>query len=188
MSPGNHSAADSSAGREGGSQTFKALAVVAVAVVVGVLILHRTSSSSPSGAHATTTAHHSTSTTTAPPATSSTVPASTVAVRPPSSVKLRVLNGVLTGNLAGQMSAKLAANPGYNTLAPDNATRKVLTSSIYVVTPGYGPEALALAQTLGLASTGIVTAPPPANAPIPTADLNGANLILIIGPDLADKV
>ena len=77
----------------------------------------------------------------------------------------------MTGSLAGEWSAKLKANPGYNTLAPDNATAKVAQSEIYVVTPGYLPEANALAVAVGLPVTAVnPTTPPPATAPDPAAD------------------
>lgn len=105
----------------------------------------------------------------------------------PPNIKLQVLNGVLTGSLAGEWSVKLKANPGYNTLPPNNATARVASSEIYVVTHGYGREADALALTVGLPVTKVVnpTTPLPATAPVPAVDRTTANLILIIGPDLA---
>ena len=115
-------------------------------------------------------------------------PPTTVAAAliPPSSIKLQVLNGVLTGSLAGQWSAKLKANPGYNTLTPDNSTAKVATSVIYIITPGYRREANALAVAVGFPVTAVnTTVPAPSSAPIPAAERTTANLVLIIGPDLA---
>ncbi len=76
----------------------------------------------------------------------------------------------MTGSLAGEWSAKLKANPGYDTLAPLNATAKVAQSEIYIVTPGFQREANALAVAVGLPVTAVnVTVPPPASAPIPAA-------------------
>jgi hypothetical protein len=99
-----------------------------------------------------------------------------------------VLNGTGSGNLATEWSNKLKANPGYNTLAPADATSTVPKSEIYIVTPGYLHEADALAVTVGLTATSInPTAPPPASAPIPSTARANANLVLIIGPDLASK-
>ena len=162
-----------------GTQTGKAVLVIAVVVLVGWLVLSKSSSSSKVAG--TSTTRHTTTTKfgTAPPTT-------TIPLIPPSSIKLQVLNGVLTGNLASQWSTKLKANPGYNTLAPDNATARVATSQIYVITPGYLREADALAAAVGLPISAVnQTVPAPATAPIRPAERTTANLVLVIGPDLA---
>ncbi len=168
-------------GPSGISQTGKAVLVIAVVVVVGWLVLLRSTpsnhvaSSATTAAHATTTIHSATTPTTAG-----------AALIPPASIKLQVLNGVLTGNLASEWSAKLKANPGYNTLPPDNATTRVAASEIYIITPGYQREANALAVAVGLPVTAVnQTVPAPTTAPIPTAERTTANLVLVIGPDLA---
>jgi LytR cell envelope-related transcriptional attenuator len=169
--------------RDGGVHTAKAVLVIVVVVLVGWWVLYKShGSAKPSAAAATatpsTTAHASHgSTTTVPRATT------TVALVPPASIKLQVLNGVLTGALAGQWTAKLKANPGYSVLPPDDATAKVASSVIYVITPGYGPEGNALASTVGLTPAAVQTVVP-ATAPIPAAEKAKANLVLIIGPDL----
>jgi hypothetical protein len=169
-----------STGPSSSTQTGKAVLVIAVVVVVGWLVLLKSTPSthvaSPtSTTHATTTIHPATTPTTA-----------AAALIPPASIKLQVLNGVLTGNLAGTWSAKLKANPGYNTLTPDNATAKVAASVIYIITPGYQREANALAVAVGLPVTAVnTTVPAPSTAPIPAAERTTANLVLIIGPDLA---
>ena len=69
-------------------------------------------------------------------------------------------------------------------MTPNDATAKVSSSIIYVLTPGYEAEGQALAAAVGLPSTAVSTTVP-ANAPIPAADKASANLVLIIGPDLA---
>lgn len=163
----------------GGMQTGKAVLVIAVVVVVGWVILrHGTTTPSPAASTPTTVHPAVTTPVTAPP--------TTVALKPASSIKLQVLNGVLTGSLAGQWSTKLKANPGYDTLPPLNATARVTQSQIYIVTPGLQREANALAVAVGLPVTAVVTtSPPPSTAPIPTAVKSTANLVLVIGPDLA---
>jgi hypothetical protein len=164
-----------------GIQTGKAIAVVVVVVVVGWLALAK-GTKTPSTA-STSPTHPPHTTTTAPALT---VPTTTVPLLPPSSIKLQVLNGVGTGSYAGLWSNKLKTKYGYNTLAPDNATGKVLQSTIYVVTPGYLPEAQALAIAVGLPKTAInATNPLPATAPIPSSERATANLVLVVGPDLA---
>lgn len=168
---------------DGGVQWLKALALIAVLVIVGVVILARTRTSPLS--HTSTSSgsgsHHSTTTV-------GTVPASTTTttVLPAAQVKVQVLNGVLTGSVAGQWSTKLKNQFGYITEPADNATEKVPTSIIYVLTPGYEPEAEHLAASVGLPASAVFPqVPPPATAPIPTAERATANLVLVVGPDLA---
>ena len=169
---------------DGGVQWPKALLLIFVLVVVGVVILAkthstpagRTSTSSGSGSH-----HGTTTTSTLPAATTTTTP-----LLPASQVKVQVLNGVLTGSLAGEWSAKLKTQFGYITEPADDATTKVPTSIIYVLTPGYLPEAQRLATSVGLTASAVYpTVPAPASAPIRTSERATANLVLIIGPDLA---
>jgi hypothetical protein len=166
-----------------GTQTVKAVVVIAAVVIIGVVVLHHNPKSTVVSTTSTTHARHSTTTTkSGVPATTTT----TVPLVPPSSIKLQVLNGVLTGSLAGEWSVKLKANPGYNTLPPDNATAKVAQSEIYVLTPGYLPEARSLAAAVGLPAGAVnPTVPAPLSAPIPPAERTAANLVLVIGPDLA---
>lgn len=159
-------------------QWGRALLIIVVLVVVGVFILDKTGGT-PAGKSATTvTTRPKTTSTTAPP------PTTTVPLVPPSQVKVQVLNGVLTGSLAGQWSTKLKSQYGYQTQLPDDATAKVASSIIYVVTPGYQGEATQLATTIGL-SPSAVSSSLPATAPVKASERTTANLILIIGPDLA---
>jgi LytR cell envelope-related transcriptional attenuator len=162
------------------------VALIVVVVLIGWAVLHHTtkpSHGSSSSASSPTTAPHSSTTVPGSATTTTTVP-----VIPPSSIKLQVLNGVGSGQLATEWSTKLRANPGYNTLAPADATATVPKSEIYIVTPGYLREAEALATTVGLTSAAInQTTPPPASAPIPSTARANANLVLIVGPDLAGK-
>jgi LytR cell envelope-related transcriptional attenuator len=169
-------------GGSGGTQTGKALLVIVVVVVVGWLVL-RHGSSSPSAASATTRASVPATTT---PASTIATTTTTVALIAPSSIKLQVLNGVGSGMLATEWSNKLKANPGYNTLAPNNATATVPTSTIYVMSAAYIPDADHLAALVGLSSAAVnPTVPAPASAPIPTGARAAANLVLVIGPNLA---
>jgi hypothetical protein len=160
-------------------QTGKAIAVIVVVVLVGWLVLAKGTKTPSTASTATTQAH----TTTTHPLT---VPTTTVPLLPPASIKLQVLNGVGSGSYAGEWSNKLKTKYGYDTLTPDNATATVLQSEIYVITPGYLPEAEALATQVGLPKTAIISSNPlPPTAPIPASERSTANLVLVIGPDLA---
>jgi len=168
--------------REGGVHAVKAAVVIALVVVLGVVVLHHTTTSRSASTAPSSRASSGAPTTAPAPSTTTTT------VVPPASIKLQVLNGTGSGTLAGQWSTKLRATPGYNTLAPDNTTSKVTQSAIYVETPGYLPEAYALATTVGLSPSAVnTTIPAPATAPIPTTERSKANLVLVIGSDLASS-
>lgn len=185
---GSHAAGDGSYLRDAGTQTGKAVVLVVVAFLIAFALLRHTGSvktasastptkkSPPAAAGTTTTSSTSTTTTTVP-------------LVAPSQIKLQVLNGLLTGPLSADMSAKLKASPGYDTLPPDNATQKVLKSAIYVITPGYLPEAKVLAKAAGLPQSDInTTIPAPSSTPIVASERAQANLVLVIGPGLGSTL
>ena len=164
--------------QDGGTQTGKAIVVIAVMVVLGWVVLRHGSS----GPAATSVPRASAAVTT------TTVPTTTTTLVPAASIKVQVLNGTGSGNLASQWSSKLKTTAGYDTLAPDDATSKVSASAIYVITPGYVPEAYALATAVGLPPSAVNTSvPAPSSAPIPASERAKADLVLVIGPDLASS-
>ena len=166
---------------EGGVQWVKALALIAVLVLIGILILSQTGKSS--STRGSTSSH-----TTRPSPTSSTVPApsTTTTLLPAAQVKVQVLNGLKAGPLASQWTTKLKTHFGYATEPPDDATVKTTASVIYVLTLGYQSEAIQLATQVGLPASAVYPAiPAPASAPIPATERSSANLVLVIGQDLA---
>ena len=171
--------------------TFRAalIVVLAVAVTVGLLTqvgAHRARSAakvvaggstggSVAGSSGSLANNNTTTTTTTP-------------VVAPSQIRLQVLNGLIAGTLSAQWSTKLHANPGYITLPPDNTTSEDPISAIYIVKLGYQAEASALAKAVGLpASSIVVEVPPPSSAPIPSVDLQQADLVLVVGQSLASR-
>lgn len=181
MTPGTHAAGDGSFGRSAGIQVGRAAIIVAIAVVIGVLLLRR-SPSNPGGVVAT---QGSTTTSASSPATTgrttTIAPGTTggAAARAPQDVKVLVANGTTTSGLAGHVSGTLHGK-GYNTLASTNTALRP-TGTIAYFTPGYALEAAALAQFLGLPPTAAQAMP----TPPPVTNLNGANILVIAGPDLA---
>ena len=183
MRPGQHAASDGSFGRSAGIQIGRAVGLIAVAAVIGIILLHHSGPSTTAvAAHGTTTTapSHPTSTTATTPTTTS------AALRPPSSVKVLVANGTVAGgasggsqHLAGEVSTTLHAQ-GYDTLAAVNANQNV-TASIVYFQPGYQKEAAALAQSLALPASAVQAMP----AQPPVASLNGANILVVAGPDLS---
>jgi hypothetical protein len=120
------------------------------------------------------------STTTAPSTGSTAVTPTSQAVRPPSSVKVLVANGTSVGGAATRFSDKLHT-AGYNTLAATNTTARGVTATIVYYEPSFQKEAAAAAAQLGAPATAVQ--PMPAQPPV--ASLNGANILVIVGQDLA---
>lgn len=178
MTPPEHASEDNSFARDVGTQTGKAIGLIVVAVIIAVLLLRHVNSPPKVSVSSSKT----TATTAPPPPPTPT----TVALLPPNSVKLLVLNGTLKGTLASEFTAKLRKDPGYDTLSPDNTTKAVTASMVYAASPQYAANAQALAQSLGL-STGVVGTSVPSDAPISASEKANAQIILIIGSDLAAK-
>lgn len=167
---------------DGGQHTLKAVVLIVVLVAVGIAVLARSNPGHSAAGSSSTTRR------TTAPAVTTTLPApsTTTSVVPASQVKVQVLNGLLTGSLAGEWSTKLKTTYGYITEPADNTTAKTTTSAIYVLTPGYGPEAAALAARVGLPASAVnPTIPPPSTAPIPASERSSANLVLVVGTELA---
>jgi hypothetical protein len=152
--------------------------LVAVAVVIGFLVLHHSGGGTTvavAKGTTTTTAKASSKTPVVPPGTTTT----TTAIRPAADVKVLVANASSVRGLAGLVAAKLHT-AGYNTLAVVNATQQ-LTASVIYYQPGYQREADGVAQTLGLAATTVK----PTVSPPPVTNLSTANVLVVAGPDLA---
>lgn len=178
--------------RDGATQTGRAVILIVVAIVVAVVLLHHNKpaalTSSTTTRSASTTLPSS-GTTVAPTGTTApTVPATTTpSTVPVADVKVLVLNGASFAQpYASQFTTKVK-NAGYNTLAPNNAASTVHQSAIYVITRGMDAEGKALAATLGLPAsavkTNVPTGPPLSSATPGT----GANLVLVVGPDLVSS-
>jgi hypothetical protein len=170
-----------------GINPVKAFAVIFVLVVVGIVVLKGTSPGkvTTSAGKTTTTVHHHGSTTTTLAKGSGGSVAPTTTVVPPAQIKVQVLNGLRSGSLSSQWNANLKRK-GYQTGLADDATVLTPNSIIYILTPGYQAEADSLAQSIGLPLSSVdPTVPPPASAPIPSYERTSANLVLVIGHDLA---
>ena len=101
--------------------------------------------------------------------------------REPGDVSVLVANGSGVAGLAGQLSEEVGA-AGYETAQPANIDEDApVSSSTVYYADGYAEEAEALAATL---SPQPPVAPMP--DPAPVADLRGATVLVVVGPDLAD--
>jgi hypothetical protein len=159
----------------------RGLVIVIVAVVLGVLLLPsatrapllvRTVASTTTPRVATTgrtTRHTHTSTTT------TTTPA-------PATVHVLVANATVVNGVAHAVTAFLASK-GFATLTPTNALLKVTASELYTV-GGASADTSAAAAALDLPASSIE----PAASAAPVASTTGANVVVIVGPDLAARV
>jgi hypothetical protein len=168
-----HAATDGSFGRSAGGAAARGAGLLLVAVVLGILLL-RSGGGDPYSRSVQTGSLPSPALTSLPTATTVTVP-----VRSPADVKMLPVNGTTTANAAGATGAKLKA-AGYNVLAATNTTRQATASNVFYEA-GYEREARVAAQLLGLPDTAVQPMP----TPPPVADTRGANLIVVVGPDLA---
>jgi hypothetical protein len=187
--------------RDGATNTGLAAIIIIVAVVVAVVVLHHNGSSKAVTAPTTgstttttiipgkptTTLKGSAATGTTLPGSSTTAGGVSTTTVAPSGVKVLVLNGAsFTLPLASEFTEKVKAL-GYDALTPNNASGTVKASQIYVETAGFAPEADALAKSLGLTAAAVDTTPTTTQPLSPGTAATGANLVLVVGPDLAAK-
>ena len=165
----NHEIPD---GADGTGAPGRGVALTAAAFVIGVLVL-----ASIGHISSTSTASASTTTTTAPGSATST----TLATHNPSTVTVLVCNGTDAGLLATDLKTQLTPS-GWDILAPNDTTSTVTASGVYY-RPGYQGDARAVARDSGISSGAVQ----PVNSTLPVPS-NSADVIVIIGPDLAQAV
>jgi hypothetical protein len=190
VSPGSHAAGDGSFARSTGIQAGRAALLIGAAVLVGALLLRHSPSATPIRVGGTAT------TTTSPSQTSSSVGGATgpgtsvkssnttgtAALRAPQDIKVLVANGTSTPGLASKISDRVKGF-GYNPLASTNSSQKPASTIVYFQ-PSYSNDAAALAGRLGVAANAVQAIPQPP----PVANLNNANILIVVGPDLATAV
>lgn len=174
---------DGTLGRSAGVHAGRAAILIVAAVVIGLLVLNdsgpSTVSTSGPDPDRVTVPEEVTTTTARVPTTT------TAALRPAEQVKVIALNATSTAGVAGKISDLLIA-ARYNVLAAGNATataKAAARASFVYYTPGYTREALLVAQTLGVAPTNVQALP----APPPGTDLKGANVVVLVKEDLANR-
>lgn len=165
-----------------GVRVVRAALVLVVAVVLGILLLPSATRSprtvsSPSA---------STTTTTVPPTTSTTHPATTTTLPgiAHSVIKVLVANGTNTAHGASEVRSWLGGRgfdvapfPAYDTTTPETA------DAIYYVGSGTVAMATEVAQALSLGSAQVQ----PAGQTPPVATTSGADVVVVLGTDLATR-
>ncbi|HVM03320.1 MAG TPA: LytR C-terminal domain-containing protein [Acidimicrobiales bacterium] len=184
MRRAGHAAQDGSFGRSAGMAAGRGAVLLAVAVILGVVLLNAADDPGPdrvatgaSGSGEDGSA--GTTTTTLPPTTLATVPP-----RPPAEVKVLSTNGTAVKGVAGRARDILQAQ-GYNVLAPTDAQRAT-ASNVFFTSAEFEREAQAVASALGLPPT--VVAPYPTAPPVPVADDEDDVGALGVGPELAQQL
>lgn len=167
-------------------------------MIVGILLLSVATRPAPGGAPAATTVPTATpGSTTSMPSTSSTTTAgststtrattttkptpTTTTTAPNPATKLLVANGTSTPNAATFFTTKLQ-KAGWNTLPPADTTTPVSASTVYYAS-GKQSAATSLAASLGLKTSAVQ----PLTTSVPVSGTTGADLVLVLGPDLASQ-
>jgi hypothetical protein len=175
VSRGQHAAGDHSFQRSAGGALFRGLALILVAVLLGVVLLRSTDRTTPFTA--TATGDEKTTTTTAPDddGTSTTEPPP---VHDPAEVSILVANGSGTNGAAARIAGSLAASNFV--LKTSTNTKTPASASIVYYAAGYEADAQAIAKLL-TPQPGVEAMP----AELPVADLAGAQILVVVAADLA---
>lgn len=161
--------------------TGRAVLLLAVAVILGIALLHELddTTASISGDEAAQQATQQTQQGASQLAQSTT---STIPLRTPADIKVLVANGTNVNGAAAKVASRLQP-VGYQLLKPGNTTRNDYTASGVQYAEGFQAEAQALATALGIPAASVQPIPLPA----PLTDLQAANILVVVGNDLASS-
>ncbi|MDP9389421.1 MAG: LytR C-terminal domain-containing protein [Actinomycetota bacterium] len=174
-----HATEDGSFGRSAGIAAGRGAALLAVALLLGFVLL-RAGDEAPADR---VTAGDPTEET-LPPVTDVVEPptvAPTAPARPPREVRVLSVNGTDVSGVARRITDQLR-QAGYNVLAPADV-EAVNASAVYYAA-GFEREAQAVGEALGLPVTVVQALP----TPPPLPNVRGANVLVVVGPDLAQRV
>lgn len=175
---GRHAADDGSFGRSAGTAALRGAALLAVAVVLGIILLQASDNNdafdTPVVAGQRSSQPTSSPNTTRAPVNTTT----TVALRAAAQVKVLAANGTTVKGLAGRIKDRLSA-AGYNALAPTDASKKPQAVSTVYFAAGYEGEARVIGQLLKINDVKPLPTPPP------VASVQGANIVVMVGQDNA---
>ncbi|HVF32315.1 MAG TPA: LytR C-terminal domain-containing protein [Acidimicrobiales bacterium] len=192
MKPGRYAASDGSFARSAGGAGARGLLLLAIALLIGVVLLNATDADPPGtsvsaegdsdsgdGGAGTDDGDDGGGGDAAAASTTTAAPTTTLPARAPGEVKVIVANASEVKGAAGGGRTALV-NAKYNVLAPTNAT-PTPTSSVFFV-PGYDRDAAGVAAALQLPANLVKPMP----APLPF-DTKGANVAVVLGADHAAK-
>jgi hypothetical protein len=161
----------------------RGLALIATAVIVGIFMLRNGFGDQgiPDVDTGDTPAVTQPGDGAAPPADGSatTAPPEQTPPKAPAEVTVRVANAAGVNGAAGEWTDKIS-QAGYKTVEATNATPNRDTTAV-IFQAGFDREAGILAEAIGAPSDGIVALSEP-----PQVDPAGANLVVLLGTDLAN--
>lgn len=184
MNRGRHAADDGSFNKSAGMAAGRGAVLLAVAVLLGIVLLSATDDG-PTGVSAGPSATEPADRPTTTSTTSFVTPTTIVPARPAAEVKVLTLNGTDVKG-AAKAANDLVKTGGFNVLAPADAAAaaKGSPSTAVFFTATYEQEAAAVAAALGVAGATVLPVPDPP----PAADLRGANVVVLVGADLAGRL
>ena len=184
MSRGQHASDDNSFSRSASGAMLRGVALIAVAVILGIVLLQATDSSDPQtlGNGDDPSGVGDEVTTTIADEDEEELPVTPTTEPPlePSTITVLVANGASVAGLAGDVTAMVTA-AGFEAAAPTNVTPgEEVEESVVYYTPGFEEAAQMVAAAFDpVPEVAALTDPPPVD------DLAGANVVVVAGPDLA---
>ncbi|MDQ3145488.1 MAG: LytR C-terminal domain-containing protein [Actinomycetota bacterium] len=190
MSAGRYAAADGSFVKSARGALARGVALIAVAVVIGILLLEATdppdSLVDPATVATNATAGDDSSSS-APPASDDPEAPGTTAeggqpAFDPGSVSVLVANGSSVPGAAGRLSATIEEG-GYSIAPPADTPEDVDASVVYFV-EGFEEAATAIAASLSPAPSVAALPDPP---PVSAGDLGDAEVVVVVAAELAES-
>lgn len=160
---------------------LRGVALIAVAVVLGVILLQATDSPDPlaTGNGQEPVDVVDDTTTTAAEVGQPTLPPDTQPPPDPSTITVLVANGAGVSGLAGDITEVVAASEFETATPTDVSPGESVESSVVYYTPGFEEAARLVAGVLEPVPEVAALPDPP-----PVDDLAGANVVVVAGPDL----
>lgn len=179
MKRGRHAADDGSFGRSAGVAAGRGAALIAVALVVGYVLLQQTDDEPTVTTVATDTS------TTVRRVIPTVAPTTTAPLRAPRDIRVLVVNGTKVSGAGGRVTTPLKTR-GYNVLSPVDATAGIKAenrqSAVYYTSREYEREARELQRALELPEKPVELLP--TNPPLTAGELRGANVVILVGAEL----
>lgn len=154
----------------------RALPLLVVAVVLGVLLL-QVGSRPPVNTAATVV-----TTTTTSPHHGHSSSSTTTSTIPHATVKVQVANGTTAPSAAAFYTQRLQTQ-NWSTLAPEDTTTPYNGTSVVYYASGQQSSAQVIASFLGLPPSSVQ----PLTSSVPVSSISGVDVLVVLGPDLADK-
>ncbi len=185
MSRGQHAADDNSFNKSAGGALARGVILIAVAVILGVILLQATDTPVPletAGGDDPPAVGNTTSTTETDDKEPAVTPTTVETPFDPSTITVLVANGAGVSGLAGDVTELVAAAEFETTAPTDVGDGEDVEESVVYFTPGFEQAAMAVAAVFDPVPEVAALPDPP-----PVDDLAGANVVVVAGPDLVPE-